>query len=281
MANKSYTRNESDVQRLLSQGRGQGIGEKYLPYFFVRDVPSCGRSHRIYSRVNGRVIHLLSDIEYAHCLLFDMDHSIIDIREQFALSRADTIRIAETLGYRHPKDPKSDTNAVMTTDLVVTYQNIPMRKHRAVAIKPASELAKPRIQEKLQIEKLYWVEKDIQFQILTERDIPPYLKRSLQWLRQYNDFSRFAEPTEGYFAELAKALLISIDCNRDRDLKLTKMCTTLDERLARDAGSHLMMARHLLSIRLLQTDLDREQLWNTPVSEIKLNPKLAGYEQVK
>jgi len=32
-----------------------------------------------------------------------MDETVIDIREQFALSRADTIRIASTLGFKHPK----------------------------------------------------------------------------------------------------------------------------------------------------------------------------------
>ncbi len=61
MAKKRYTRNESDIQKLLSQGRGQGVGGKYSPYLFVRDVPSRGRSHRIYSKLNGRVLHLLSE----------------------------------------------------------------------------------------------------------------------------------------------------------------------------------------------------------------------------
>lgn len=153
MAKKRYTRNEVDIQRLLNEGRGQGVGEKYVPYFFVWDVPSCGRSHRIYSRLSGRVLHLLSDIEYAHCLTFDMDESIVDIREQFALSRSDTIRIAATLGFRHPKDPTSDTDSVMTTDLVISYQNNGILTHKAVSIKPTAQIKKTVLERSLKLKR--------------------------------------------------------------------------------------------------------------------------------
>lgn len=280
MTKKRYTRNELDIQKLLSQGRGQGVGEKYSPYLFVRDVPSCGRSHRIYSRLSGRVLHLLSDIEYAHCLTFDMDESIIDIREQFALSRADTIRIASTLGFRHPKDPTSDTKLVMTTDLLITYKNTGPLKHKAISIKPASQIEKPRIREKLKIEEMYWVEKGIQFQILTERDIPLHLKRSLQWLRQYQDLSHFVEPSHGYFNNLAQNLIIRIHHKDGGESGLANACSELDDQFAHEPGAHLMIARHLLSTRVLQTNLNREQIWNTPISEIKLNSKINAYQQL-
>jgi len=274
MAKKRYTRNESDIRNLLRQGRGGGIGENYVPYFFVRDVPSLGRSHRIYSKLSDRVHHLLSDIEYAHYLIFDMDETIIDIREQFALSREETIKIAALLGFRHPKDPRSDTNCVMTTDFVITYKNKPNPTHKAFAIKPASQIQKPRVSEKLKIEGLYWKEKDIPFQVLTEHDVPPHLKRSLQWLRQYHDLSKFTEPSPGYFDELAKHLIVFISASNNQEITLCEICRLLDEHLAYEAGSHLMIARHMLATRILQTNLNREQLWNTPVSEIGIHPTL-------
>lgn len=279
MAKKRYTRNESDIQKLLSQGRGQGVGGKYSPYLFVRDVPSRGRSHRIYSKLNGRVLHLLSDIEYAHCLTFDMDETVIDIREQFALSRADTIRIASTLGFKHPKDPTSDTKSVMTTDLVITYKNAGKVTYKAISIKPNAHLEKPRIREKLKIEEVYWLERDVKFQILTEHDIPLHLKRSLQWLRQYNDFSKFVEPRNGYFAKLAQNLIVSIRHKGSYESGLADICKALDAQFADEPGAHLMIARHLLSTRLLQTNLNREQIWNTPISEIKVNQKLDTFRQ--
>jgi len=274
MAKKQYTRNESDIQNLLRQGRGKGIGEKYIPYFFVRDVPSLGRSHRIYSKLSGRVHHLLSDIEYSHYLMFDMDDSVVDIREQFALSRDETIKIASLLGFRHPKDPRSDTNSVMTTDLVITYKNRSSPTHKAFAIKPASQTQKPRVSEKLKIEEAYWKKKGIPFHVLTEHDISLHLKRSLQWLRQYHDLSKFTEPSPGYFDELAKHLLICISASNTHEITLCEICGLLDNHFAYEVGSHLMIARHMLATRILQTNLNREQLWNTPVSEIEIHPRL-------
>lgn len=278
MAKKRYTRNESDIQRLLSQGRGQGVGKNYSPYLFVQDVPSCGRSHRIYSKINGRVLHLLSDIEYAHCLTFDMDETVIDIREQFALSRADTIRIASTLGFKHPKDPTSDTNSVMTTDLVITY-NAGKVKYKAISIKPNAHLEKTRIKEKLKIEEVYWLERDIKFQILTEHDIPLHLKRSLQWLRQYNDVSKFVEPRNGYFSTLAQNLIVRMRHKGSDESGLADICKALDAQFSEEPGAHLMIARHLLSTRLLRTNLNREQIWDTPISEIKVNQKPNTFHQ--
>ncbi len=274
MAKRRYTRNESDIRELLRQGRGGGIGSNYVPYFFVRDVPSQGRSHRAYGKLSNRVHHLLSDIEYAHYLIFDMDDSVIDIREQFALNREETVQIALSLGFRHPKDPRSDAKSVMTTDLLVTYRNKPTSIHKAFSVKPASQLHNSRVAEKLKIEEVYWEEKRISFQILTENDIPLHLKRSLQWLRQYNDFSKFIEPSPGHFDQLAKHLLICISASNSQDITLCEICTLLDKHLEYEAGSHLMIARHMLSNRLLQTNLNREQIWNTPVSELKIHSKL-------
>ena len=271
MSAKRYTRNESDIQELLRRGRGKGVREKYLPYLFVRDVPSSGRSHRVYGRRSGRVHHLLSDIEYAHYLTFDSDNAVADIREQFALDRTETIRIASTLGFRHPRDPRSDTNLVMTTDMVVTYKRNSVYANRAFSIKPASQLSNRRVCEKLKIEETYWRENNVSFRILTEQDIPLHLKRSLQWLRQYQDLYLFAEPFPGHYNDLAEHLLTYLEQLNIPDITLCGFCKLLDEHLAYEIGSHLMMARHMLSARILITELNREQLWNTPISEIRIN----------
>lgn len=159
----------------------------------------------------------------------------------------------------------------MTTDLVISYQNDRIPKHKAISIKPASQIEKPRIKEKLKIEEMYWTERGIQFQILTERDIPLHLKRSLQWLRQYQEFSQFIEPDLGHFNRLAQNLITHIYHNEGDQSGLADVCIALDERFANEPGAHLMIARHLLSTRLLQTNLNREQIWNVPISEIRIN----------
>ncbi len=51
----------------------------------------------------------------------DWAPSVVDIREQFPLLPIeDTLRIAERLGYRHPRHPQTRRPIVMTTDFLVT-----------------------------------------------------------------------------------------------------------------------------------------------------------------
>lgn len=68
----------------------------------MQDVPSDGRSHRVYSHKTGRVHHLLSDLELAAFLTFDWQPQTIDIREQFPIRRDESREIAEHSEIKHP-----------------------------------------------------------------------------------------------------------------------------------------------------------------------------------
>ena len=75
MARKNYFLSEKLIEQRIKDGRGQGYGEKYQPWLRVQDVPSDGRSHRIFSHKTKRIHHLLSDLELATFLLFDWSES--------------------------------------------------------------------------------------------------------------------------------------------------------------------------------------------------------------
>ena len=69
----------SDVQiaRRIKDGRGQGHGKNYSPWLTVQEVPSLGRSHRVYSHKTERVHHLLSDLELAVFLSLDEPKKVL------------------------------------------------------------------------------------------------------------------------------------------------------------------------------------------------------------
>ena len=72
MAKSQQSLSELQIVRRIKDGRGQGFGKQYRPWLYVQDVPSEGRSHRIYSHKTGRVHHLLSDLELAAFLVFEI-----------------------------------------------------------------------------------------------------------------------------------------------------------------------------------------------------------------
>ena len=65
MAKKQYDNSEAKNRRWIKEGRGSGRGSEYKPWLTVRDLPSKGRSHRIFGHKSQRTHHLLSDLELA------------------------------------------------------------------------------------------------------------------------------------------------------------------------------------------------------------------------
>lgn len=176
----------SNVWGWINKGKGQGTNTNYQPFFHVRDVPSRGRSSMIFGQKTGRIHHYLSNMEYSCHILAEYASSVTDIREQYALLPwSETQMIADGLGIRHPIYRGTKTPIVMTSDLVLSYGK---EKTAVLCVKPYSETdpmnphAK-RVMEKLLIEKMYWDRRGIQWQLITEREIPTTRVQNLDQLR--------------------------------------------------------------------------------------------------
>ena len=96
-----------------------------------------------YSQKLGRIVHLLSDLEWRAFLVAEFMSSVIDIRENFPLDRVRTRKIAERLGLNHPAPYVDDI--VMTTDLYLTIKTPAGPRHVAWYIKHAKAATKPHM----------------------------------------------------------------------------------------------------------------------------------------
>src|SRR3990172_4233468 len=172
MAKRSRKTNERTINRRLHEGRGQGRGATYKPWLTVQDVPSQGLAHRVKSWTTGRVHHLFSNLERDTFYLLDWAGGVIDIREQYPLlPLEETEGIAEQIGVRHPTDPRTRHSVVMTTDFLVDVQRADGIIQQARTVKPAGRLDNSRTLEKLEIERRYWQSRDVDWGIVTEREI--------------------------------------------------------------------------------------------------------------
>jgi hypothetical protein len=185
MRRSAITRN--DINRWKGQGFGQGEGAAYKPWIDVRSFSSKGRVSRAPSITTGREHHLFSDNEDNFCLMADYAKNIVDIREQFPLlPEENTQRIAAHLGIRHPRYPNSGTPIVMTTDFLLTLADSrPKHSFLAVSIKSADDLRGPqrtRTLAKLEVERRYWLMRNVPWQMVTDEDFDQTLIASLDWL---------------------------------------------------------------------------------------------------
>ena len=225
--------------KLVNEGRGFGTGSDYKPWITIHDLASKGVVSRVLGRTTGRIHHLLSKNETAFFYILDASEKAIDIREQFPLLPVtETVEIAERLGIRHPRDPVSKYPYVMTTDFVITTP----QGNVARSVKLSSELEKTRVQEKLEIERAYWEKRDIEWRIVTEKEIDYQKARNLEWV--YRSWCYPQMLPDGILAgEVADSFL---DLFEKTSLPITEIARETERTFGLEPGLGLTTFQYLL-----------------------------------
>src|SRR6266516_4790858 len=191
---KRIRRNGSRAaERREAEGRGRGRGAAFRPWLRVQDVGSSGLASRIRSPVTEREHHLLSNLERSCFLVAHAHPSLRDFREQVPLAIEETLEIARLLHIKHPTDPRTQEVQSMTTDLVASFAQGPREIDIARAVKPAERLGSTRVIEKLEIERVFWQGRNVDWAILTERELPSVLLRNMRWLFPCLERDRFSD----------------------------------------------------------------------------------------
>ena len=203
--------------KLVNEGRGLGTGSDYKPWITIHDLASKGVVSRVLGRTTGRIHHLLSKNETAFFYILDASEKAIDIREQFPVSK-------------YPY--------VMTTDFVITTP----QGNVARSVKLSSELEKTRVQEKLEIERAYWEKRDIEWRIVTEKEIDYQKARNLEWV--YRSWCYPQMLPDGILAgEVADSFL---DLFEKTSLPITEIARETERTFGLEPGLGLTTFQYLL-----------------------------------
>ncbi|MFV0480404.1 MAG: TnsA endonuclease N-terminal domain-containing protein [Campylobacteraceae bacterium] len=160
----------------------------YAPFIKINEISSKGTSHRILGFITKREHHLFSDLELKVFLLLDWSLNAKDIREQYPLVLHSTKEIAKNCGAPHPKLLNGKSH-IMTTDFFVDYLHNNEIKKIAIQAKYSGQLDDKRTIEKLEIERRYWQENNIEWKIVTEKDLPMIKVSNLMLLHEFSTTS--------------------------------------------------------------------------------------------
>jgi len=214
MARKKYSNSTAKNERWIKEGRGQGRNQNYKPWLTVRDLPSEGRSHRVFGHKSQRTHHLFSDLELATFLLLEWHSDTEEIREQFPLQLELTTKLAKEAGVVHPAN--AGVVQYMSSDFLVNSHKQEMNKF-VLQAKYAEALSDPRTIEKLELERRYWASKEVPWFLITEQDIPSTVFQNINWLypaqRDEIDNSEILQRVQFYthqFKENSKSTLLNI-----------------------------------------------------------------------
>jgi len=279
MSKRSLEWNESKYNRFLKEGRGKGEGQNYTPWLQIQDFPSQGRVSRVSGIKTQRIHHMLSDLETRCFYIFDWSNQVIDIREQFPLlEMAETIKIAEKIGVTYPRDRTTDFPVVMTTDFLLTMKNEKGIYHVARTVKPSTELDKKRVMEKYEIERRYWLERRVDWGIITEKEIPRELVQNIQWFHPLYNFELEGVSSSDFkilTTHLKKQFFI------DNQSSIHHVCNSFDTNYNLQNGTSMSIFRHLVARKEIIVNIQLKPDINAPLNKIghvsNIESGVAGY----
>lgn len=257
---------EKKINQMEKEGRGQGIGENYKPWIKIQDFPSSVLDSRGKGWKTKRIHQFLSKLECDYYYVLEWSDSVVDIREQYPLTREDTWFIANEKGIKHPTDPKSQIPIVMTTDFLITIKNVEGTKHVARTVKPSKELENVRIIEKFEIERTYWENRGIDWGIITEKEIPKDMVENVEWLHSsYFEIEDFPPSTLNTYARQLKSLI------KKYNTSIIEMVTEFDQTFQLENGMGLELLKHLVAKKEVHVDITKKiytHLWVEDVFKI-------------
>lgn len=245
--------NVSTYKRFIKEGRGQGSGKDYKPWIHVHDISSRGRSTRIYSHTTQRVMHLLSDLQLFYYYLLEFDPIVVDIREQYPL--LDLLDMNVTLDESLMKKvyhSKSGIPRIFTTSFVVTRKTDHSDvDYEARVIKTSTELKSKAVIDRMEIQRRFYDQKNIDFGVITEKEIPINLARNVGWYLSDYDISGHQQLQVHY--DLIRHDLLQLLLNKNTTFQ--QAFDYLERGYQLDTGLGLTMFKHLVATHQIKIDL--------------------------
>lgn len=156
---------------------------EYKSAIKVSDFSSKGTVSRVFSKKTGRVHHLLSVLETNVFTLLDFNKNVIDINEHYELYDVRELIDDLDIDFNSFKDKNKNDYKISTTFLITLKNN----EKVAISCKNYSELYKNNVQLYLEIQRRYWKRKNIEWGIVTNKDINEIKLKNIKWLNLSKD----------------------------------------------------------------------------------------------
>lgn len=256
MAKRNRSTTEKKQEKWMKDGRGIGIGKEYKPWLTIQDVPSTGRATRLHSIKTQRQHHLLSDMERDYFYIVEYADCVKDIREQYPLLPLEqTLLIANELGIKHPTDPKTQVPVVMSTDFLLTVEQEEGNVLLARTIKSKADFMNERQIEKFEIERRYWLKKEVDWGIVTEAEIhETSLAKNIPIFHSYYDLSdlNLDNISTSQKEKLIRRFKSMIN---GKNVAVRELATGFDEQMSLPDGTGISFFKHLVITKQIKVDL--------------------------
>lgn len=248
--------NDRTLKRFLKEGRGSGEKSSYKGWLQVQDISSKGRSSRVFCNTNLRIVHLLSDLQLYYFYLLEFDDEVIDIREQYPLLDFHELDIQLDPDLTNKLfDVKTKVPHIFTTSFLITRideNNNPF--YEARAIKTSSELEKKATIERLELQRRYYEKKQINFGVVTEKEINKQMARNIGWVLTVYDIEDYPDLV-GNLVYLKRDMLSYLSSSQET---FQSIFQRLEKSYQLKEGLALILYKHLVATRQIKLDMTKK-----------------------
>lgn len=259
---------ETKYKKFLEEGRGQGEGSNYKPWLTINDYPSLGRATRIFGWKAKRIHHFFTDLQTRYFYILEWADFVMDIRESFPLLEAeDMIQDKSGLNFGAFKDKQSGFPYTLSTNFLITIQQKDgEHKYVARSVKAASELEKKLTLDSLEIQRRYWKEKEIDWGIVTNKDVSIVMAKNIEWVHSSLTLEdrglSFGDTNE--LSSLLKDILMS-------PMPARRILTHFDKDYALESGTALAIFKYLIANRAIVINMNEPINLNIPANQLILS----------
>ncbi|OLN21642.1 hypothetical protein BTO30_13835 [Domibacillus antri] len=256
--------NQSKIKKLLKEGRGQGAGKGYQPWVRISDYSSKGRASRILGIKTKRIHHLQSDNQLRFFLICEWNSNVLDLRESYPLLDVmEVIDNKEDLRFDKFKNKEGEQLVICTNFLLTVKEPDGEGKLIARTVKNTSELNKKITLEKLEIERRYWMQRGIEWKIVTEKQLPRQVCKNIEWVREtlLDDGVADKEP-------LSHVLLKYLLNNMETPLK--ELLELFDKSEVVADGTGLYLFRYLIAKKEIKVKMEEKINFSQKATDIIL-----------
>ncbi|MCK9218364.1 MAG: TnsA endonuclease C-terminal domain-containing protein [Firmicutes bacterium] len=261
MAKRDTSWTLTKYRRFLSENRGAGEFASYKPWLTIQDFPSRGRVTRVKGWKTNRIHHFFSDLQTKCFYAFEWDDEVLDIREHYPLLDLREV-VKDNKDLKQEFFSNKEPPYILTTTFLLTTKG---NRYIARSVSPAADLGKKSVSDRLEIERRYWQAKQIDFGIITQKDIPNRLVKNVEWIHQ----SLYSYLERGIGEDSIKVYSGGLlDKFRYNNHSIRKVTSDFDKENDLEEGTGLFVFKYLLASKLIIADM------NKPIDIAKRNPEI-------
>lgn len=244
--------NKEKLSRYIKEGRGQGEKSSYIPWTKTHEFSSKGRASRIYGIKTQRIHHFHSDNQLRAFHMYEWNDNVVDIRECFPLLDVmEVIDDKENLRFDKFLDKESGEQLVLTTNFLLTIRDSDNNeRYLARTIKGTSELNRQITFEKMEIENRYWKAKNIDWKIVTEKQLSRQFSKNIEWVRETVLLNEHSDLDKDQLSNILLSHLL-----RNTDYIIRDILRDFDKKAGVSNGTGLYLFRYLIAKKEIRIDM--------------------------